>query len=319
MPGFAVHYLFGQNTLVNYSRDELYSSIEKHKEMFNLGLQGPDLFFYYFLSPILYKKNIGSILHTKKIGQFKKNFLYVLINEKDDDRKKVGIAYFAGFLGHCTLDQVCHPYIYAMTDYEHKGKGYFSKHVDFETEMDAIYTKRYMNIDLYDFRRKEEIRLTELEINTLAEMFVRAFKRTYPNVKLNKKRMKFIINIFKESCYIFNDKTGLKKKLVGKLESLILKKKVISPMFIEKNRKNYNFDILNTDNEEWVNPWDKSIKRTESFDELFNKSIELYERILKELNKTIIEGKVGDESIITTNLSLHSGLDCSIPSWFLVI
>lgn len=314
MPGFAVHYLFGEEILKDYRDDFVKKSIRRHRELYNIGIQGPDLFFYYFMSPFLYKRNIGSIMHTKDIGKFKKNFMYVLNKTKNEDMKMLGVAYFAGFLGHCTLDKVCHPYIYAVTDYEHKTKGYFSKHVDLETEIDSIYIRRYMDIDLYDFRRKEVIRINDMELKGLARMFVAAFKKTYPDVKLSERRMRFIINIFNQSCYIFNDRYGIKKKIIGALEKKILKKKVISPMFIEKKRKKTNKDVLNLNGEQWHNPWAKDKISKKNFDELFDIALDEYKEVLYELNDYIESGEEKNLDKTIENISLHSGLDCCIPS-----
>ena len=314
MPGFAVHYLFGEETLRDYRDDFVKKSIKRHRELYNIGIQGPDLFFYYFLSPFQYKRNIGSIMHTKDIGEFKKNFLYIIKKTKNEDMKMLGVAYFAGFLGHCTLDKICHPYIYAVTDYEHKTKSYFSKQVDLETEIDSIYIKRYMNIDLYDFRRKEVIRINNMELKGLARMFVAAFKKTYPDVNLSERRMRLVINIFNQSCYIFNDRFGIKKKIVGMIEKKILKKKVISPMFIEKKRKKTNKDVLNKEAASWYNPWAKENISKKNFDELFDTALDEYKTVLYELNEFVENENIENLNKTIENISLHSGLDCSIPS-----
>lgn len=314
MPGFAVHYLFGEDLLKNYKENYLKRCISKHIEIYNMGLQGPDMFFYFFLSPLLYKRNIGSIMHTKDVGRFKLNFIKSLDEIDDKEKKVIAISYFAGFLGHCTLDKICHPYVYAVTDYEHKGKDYFSKHVDLETEIDRLYVRKHKNMDLYYFRRKETLNISSVEIEVLAEVFVNAFRLTYPDVKLDKKRMELVINIFKQSSSIFNDKYGVKKKIVGFFEKLILKRKVISPMFIVERQNNNLNNVLNMEGKEWYNPWDKEIIRKESFPGLYKNAIKEYVKVLDELNDYLISGEQKLLKRTIENVSLHSGLDCSIPS-----
>lgn len=314
MPGFAVHYLFGEELLKDYDNNYVKKCINRHQEVYNMGLQGPDLFFYFFLSPVLYKKNIGSIMHTKDVGAFKSNFIKSIKDMEDKDKSMIAISYFAGFLGHCTLDKICHPYVYAVTDYEHKGKDYFSKHVDLETDIDSMYISKYKDMDLYYFRRKETLNISNVEIEVLAEVFVRAFKKTYANVKLSKKRMELVINIFKQSSTIFNDKYGIKKSLVGFLEKIILKRKVISPMFIVEKRIQNEHDVLNKENQKWYNPWEKDIIRDESFPELFKYALKEYWFVLDELNNYLINGNENVLKRTIENISLHSGLDCSIPS-----
>lgn len=314
MPGFAVHYLFGEELLKGYEENYVKRCIYKHTEVYNMGLQGPDLFFYFFLSPMLYKRNIGSIMHTKDIGSFKNNFIDTIKGIKNKDERTIAIAYFAGFLGHCTLDKMCHPYIYAVTDYEHKGKDYFSKHVDLETDIDSLYIRKYKNMDLYYFRRKETLNISNIEIEVVADAFVKAFEKTYSNVSLSRKRMELVINIFKHSSSIFNDKYGIKKKIVAFFEKLILKRKVISPMFIVEKHTKTTKDILNNDKEKWYNPWENNVERIESFPELYSKAISEYSLVLDELNNYLVSGNKNVLKYSIENISLHSGLDCSIPS-----
>lgn len=314
MPGFAVHYLFGEELLKDYDNNYVKKCINRHQEVYNMGLQGPDLFFYFFLSPVLYKRNIGSIMHTKDVGAFKSNFIKSIKDMEDKDKRMIAISYFAGFLGHCTLDKICHPYVYAVTDYEHKGKDYFSKHVDLETDIDSMYISKYKDMDLYYFRREETLNISNVEIEVLAEVFVRAFKKTYANVKLSKKRMELVINIFKQSSTIFNDKHGIKKSLVGFLEKIILKRKVISPMFIVEKHIQNEKDVLNKEKQKWYNPWEKDTIRNESFPELFKYALKEYSFVLDELNNYLVNGNEDVLKRTIENISLHSGLDCSIPS-----
>lgn len=314
MPGFAAHYLFGEELLKDYGNNYVKRCICRHEEVYNMGLQGPDMFFYFFLSPVLYKRNIGSIMHTKDIGVFKRNFIKGMKDIKDKDERAIAISYFAGFLGHCTLDKICHPYVYAVTDYEHKGKDYFSKHVDLETDIDSLYIKKYKDMDLYFFRRKETLNINNAEIETISDVFTKAFKSTYPNIRLSRRRMKLIINIFKQSSSIFNDKYGIKKKTVGIFETMVLRKKAISPLFIVEKHFNSREDVLNEKKKEWHNPWEKDILRNESFPELFRDALKEYALVLDELNSYLVNGNEDVLKHAIENISLHSGLDCSIPS-----
>ena len=57
MPGFRTHYLFGRTT-----REELagsYPALRKYPHSYNLGQQGPDIFFYCPPSHIFYKEHLG--------------------------------------------------------------------------------------------------------------------------------------------------------------------------------------------------------------------------------------------------------------------
>lgn len=324
MPGFVTHYVFGKKAIGIYGQNQsvLADYINEHREIYDMGLQGPDMFFYYFLSKVFYKRNIGSIMHTKDIGKFKKNFLEICLEEKNDGKRRIGLSYLAGFVGHCALDCTCHPYVYAVTDYAHKGKNYFSKHVDLETGIDYIYAGRILGADLYEYRKKDSFDINSDETKYLAELYVKAIKKTYPNIKITKMRMRFIINIFKHNNIVFTDRFGVKKKIVSFIEEVLLKRKTISPMFVVKNEKRNDKDVMNESRKIWISPWETDKKRNESFDMLFDKALNRYEYALEEINNIINKSnnkkinEVTKESmeLLFANLSLHSGLDCSIPS-----
>ena len=47
MPGFTTHYLFGLNTWKKLDNIPLKQVIQNNHAAYSLGLQGPDLFFYF--------------------------------------------------------------------------------------------------------------------------------------------------------------------------------------------------------------------------------------------------------------------------------
>lgn len=313
MPGFATHYIFGKESIKKYKNNYVSKCIKENQSVFNIGLQGPDIFFYYVFSPMIYDRNIGSIMHTTDIGKFKKNFLRIIKQVKDEKDKKILVAYFAGFVGHCTLDMICHPYIYAATDYVNKKKDYFSKHVDFETNIDYLYVKRYLNMELYDFNKKQTIRISKRELELIADVFVKAFRKTYANVKLSQERMRRILYIFLLGSSVFYDRTGLKRKVAGGIENAVFGRKVVSPMFVEKKEYSDKKDILNKSRKCWKNPWEMSVCRYDDFDGLFGNAMDILRDSLDELDRCLMQNH-NERGYLLNNLSLHSGLDCSIPS-----
>ncbi len=70
MPGFTTHYLFGQNTYKQLKKSSLKKIIQANRAAYHLGLQGPDLFFYYLPSYMIHANNIGSVAHTEDTGKF---------------------------------------------------------------------------------------------------------------------------------------------------------------------------------------------------------------------------------------------------------
>ena len=75
MPGFTTHYLFGIDACRRLTSTSMHNMIRRDHSAFALGLQGPDLFFYYLPSYLMHRKNIGDLAHRKDTGQFFANLL----------------------------------------------------------------------------------------------------------------------------------------------------------------------------------------------------------------------------------------------------
>ena len=106
MPSTYTHYRFGQEVIQKVP-DDIQKIILKNKELYDIGLHGPDILFYY--QPL--KTNpINSIGYQMHEHQGKEFFDYTLkiIGEKPVDED---LAYLLGFICHFTLDATCHGYI----------------------------------------------------------------------------------------------------------------------------------------------------------------------------------------------------------------
>ena len=105
MPGFTTHYLFGVDACRRLTSTSMHNMIRRDHSAYALGLQGPDLFFYYLPSYLMHRKNIGDLAHRKDTGQF---FANLLQSRKLFAGKKhslsIADAYICGFMGHYTLD-----------------------------------------------------------------------------------------------------------------------------------------------------------------------------------------------------------------------
>jgi hypothetical protein len=107
MPDTYAHYTFGEKVLENLP-NEIKEIVNQNRNIFNIGLQGPDIFFYY--KPLLLNKinSFGFKMHNKSAMQFFTNAREVI---KKSDFDNSGISYILGFICHFTLDSQCHPYI----------------------------------------------------------------------------------------------------------------------------------------------------------------------------------------------------------------
>lgn len=105
MPACMAHVQFGQDVLNCLDADTRSLALAYRRE-YEIGLQGPDIFFYY--KP--YKKNeisaYGSTCHAEPASR-----MFAPMFEKV--RAHAALSYLAGLVCHYSLDRCCHPYIYA--------------------------------------------------------------------------------------------------------------------------------------------------------------------------------------------------------------
>ncbi len=110
MPTTYAHYKFGKEVISALPRP-LQSAIENNRELFDIGVHGPDILFYY---KALMKNPVntqGYGLHDKMADEFFRNAMEVIKKAEDPAAAR---AYIYGFICHFALDSECHPYVEKM-------------------------------------------------------------------------------------------------------------------------------------------------------------------------------------------------------------
>lgn len=136
MPAGYAHYIFGQKVL-NKLKPETKELINRNIDLYNIGVHGPDILFYY--NPLSKNKvnQLGSQMHREEAYHFFEFAKEVIKNSKD---KEASIAYVYGFITHFTLDHTCHHYVGEVE----KETGL--THLEIESELDrAILVKNHLN------------------------------------------------------------------------------------------------------------------------------------------------------------------------------
>lgn len=110
MPTTYAHYRFGKDVF-DMLPEQIQDEIRPHRQLFDIGLHGPDILFYD--NP--FRKNsvnmLGRTIHKQAGHVF---FAQAKdICDKSLCRRKLR-AYLYGFICHYTLDYTCHPYIQKM-------------------------------------------------------------------------------------------------------------------------------------------------------------------------------------------------------------
>lgn len=121
MPTTYAHYRFGRD-VYKHLPPQAQAVIQAHGGLYNIGLHGPDLLFYYKV----YKKNpvssTGFTMHDQPGKEFFQQAAQLMKRRYPRRSQKPGFsfltsskyAYLFGFLCHFALDSNCHPYVERM-------------------------------------------------------------------------------------------------------------------------------------------------------------------------------------------------------------
>lgn len=131
MPSTYAHRRFGTNVL-EHLPDELRAQLEQNRELYDIGLHGPDLLFYYHAAKSNPVGALGNAMHEEP-GRVFDRARRVVHCEADRD---AALAYALGFVCHFALDSTCHPYVEQFT----RESGV--THCEIETEFDNMLLRR---------------------------------------------------------------------------------------------------------------------------------------------------------------------------------
>lgn len=193
MPSTYAHYRMGQEVLEQVS-DPARSIIMKHKQLYDIGLHGPDILFYYHPLGTNPVNAIGYRLHERSGKYFFGKAAEII--EKAPD-KEAALAYIYGFICHFALDSTCHGYIdekIAQSGVSH-------------TEIEVEFDRSLMIEDGKDPVRQE---LTKHIVPSMenAEVIAQFFSGTEP--KQVKKALKGMIR----NNQLLLAPSGLKRKMI---------------------------------------------------------------------------------------------------------
>ena len=309
MPGFLTHYTFGTKVVEKLPDSYIKECINKYKKVYNLGLQGPDIFFYFIPYKLNKNLNLGSIMHRNKT----KDFFLIAINKaikcKDIAKKEVMIAYICGFYGHFTLDKNCHPYIYYKSNYMYTKKNYNEKHIKLESDIDYIYARKLFKAKYIDMNYQSTVKLNKREREVVASLINEVCNKLYDKIWINQFIAECIILNFGFIANFFNDKNGRKYKYLNMLERIITKNESISSLVNGNYYKIKYFDPMNINNKVWFNPWNGEHKMECSFYELSKSAMKELKEFTEVIEKCINDRKIKRVNEYIKNCSYITGLE----------
>lgn len=314
MPGFVTHYLFGVNSYKSLKNNNLKDIIKNNRRVFGLGLQGPDLFFYFIPATVGMKVNIGNIMHKEKTNDFFHEMIKYVSEIHSETDYEIACAYIHGFMGHYLLDTSMHPYVYGRvgTSTSQKTMG---KHYGLETDIDRELLWHYKHMRQADFSHSEKISLTSYEMNVIAKLLHKTIYRTY-HKDISVKLIKYAIVSFYMECVMLSDSTELKYKAINGFEHHVFGYDILSPLLI--NDIPHTDDPCNEQHKEWHNPWDDTHSDNASVYDIFKKAGERYTQYMNIMQTALdssyhlLDDNSSEILDKLENKSYTSGLDCSV-------
>ncbi|ROR30361.1 zinc dependent phospholipase C [Mobilisporobacter senegalensis] len=328
MPGFTTHHIFGILTYKKLNSKYIKDIIANNISAYKLGLQGPDIFFYYLPNVIKNPEHsLGKIMHEVNTNTFFKNY-FNEINHYQEHMLDAAYAYISGFLCHYCLDTICHPYIYARTNYnplpvKNKDNGkniYSAHHRSFETLIDSILLDRYTHKKHPQFLKENTIYLDQSTKKIITPLLATCINKTYSGyIKLKPGFISRSIRFLQIESKILSGLAHNRKHYVEQLENRFFKYNLLSSL-IPDNVHTDTLDALNLSHNIWHSPWEVSISRNDSFLNLMENAykkctilLNLVDSLLhyRKDSQNRFEYTCTDLSQILNeigNLSYHSGL-----------
>ena len=325
MPGFTTHYIIGMKALSDFQQGEFRDLLLRHRFIYQLGLQGPDIFFYNLpLARHRQHRNIGVFMHEAHIERFFRCLLLHISATDDELKREEAIAYAAGYIGHYVSDSEIHPYVYARIGHDPKIKGSAkaltqSLHCQLENDIDAILLERYKEKKPSEFNQSATILLTPSERRFLAQFLSGVINEAYYPALYDKSftvspgvvaRSILAIQI---GCRTLSDPSESKKRKIGRMEALLRRYPVVSNKLVTDSVSDMKW-ALNSEHESWANPWDRSLVSTQSFTDLFHQTLQklndcFYQfSLLAEKPEPWSDEDLRPLLTALGNFSLHSGL-----------
>ena len=322
MPGFTTHYIFGMKAYNDMPFTPLKHTIAKYRWLYQLGLQGPDMFFYNI--PILRHRdyrNVGSYMHEHKVNAFFECCLRRIGTIRSRQQQEEAISYLAGFMNHYIADSICHPYVYGRIGYpvDAPTSMHHGMHAHLENELDAILLWKYKKKKPSEFNQTATICLNGQEIQFISHFLASCINETYypityrNNFQVTPAMVHRSIWALRFGCRTLSDKTGKKKFGIAQVESIFVNHPVASAKMVTDSVTDYR-SSCNLNHEAWSNPWDPTRVSTASFVDLFHETLDKCSRVYELLNSAVTDSVPLDKQDLSPlltelgNESYHSGL-----------
>lgn len=316
MPDVISHYIFGLDTAQNIKATPLYPCLKEYKDLFLIGLQGPDPIYYHHLLRKDNKAFVASKMHTEKTGDF---LISALCQIKKYDvaspEFKSGLSYLSGFICHYILDSMAHPYIFYLggryIPENPDTKKYIGLHRKIELAIDSILSEERLSKKSCEFKIHKHI-LKDIHVPPhITSMFDETLFLNY-GISNGGQIFSDAYADIRTYYKLTYDRFGTKKAFANLAAPIA--SKTLAPYanaFSYHNCLNPDFDYMNRSRKVWLHPVTGNVY-TFSFYDILRNATKKSSSLLQQAYD-FASGKVSSESFRNAlpNISYLTGLPTS--------
>lgn len=277
VPDLWTHIIYGNEIMGRITDSAWRELVARRQAWFDLGCQGPDLFFYYNFWPWKKGTAVGELLHH---GQTTRFFMTTLRYARDYEGPDCdGLrAYLLGFLCHFAVDVSTHPYIHHISgipDPDHPEL--VGNHKRIEAAIDVLLAREKSGLEPHDTPVRDRLWLGPELPTTLSRFYQAVLPEVLPagaaGPELPRLASKSYSDMMK-ALALFHDPLDRKRCLLGLLDPL-LRRQVRVSVFFYPWQVDAREDLLNEGRAQWCHPQEPETVSRASLRDLLDQAVHL--------------------------------------------
>lgn len=320
MPNLYAHYLTAARALARLDDAALADAIEQQRPAYNLGAQGPDIFYFHRSWPWtpsgrLHK--VADLLHTAHIAEvYRAGVAY--IRAADQEQRSTLTAYLCGYAQHHALDAGAHPYVLYHTGDYHlpgaAGRANSRAHARFEVALDTHMLRLETGKQPAWLIGRRLLAVAPPAAQAIGEFWQGVLAEVYGRNVSPAHVREAIADAQSISALLLDSGPSPRWLLVLLVAALDRSGRLHSVRY--RRTAAHGSKDLNLAYQPWLLPWDDSIVQTASFPDLIDAAAVVGGRKIQALAAavapwTALQGRRGGEpdAVLDDNRSFDSGLD----------
>ncbi|MDR3315487.1 MAG: hypothetical protein LBS98_03275 [Coriobacteriales bacterium] len=276
MPAVLTHNFFGLE-VIERLEGAAFSQGDA-RDLFLLGNQGSDPFFYALRTPRLVDlKKFGSLLHHQKVEE-STDAMRRYIQGLPPAEAALVDAYFCGYLCHFSLDSTEHPFVIAqeieICAAGVKGLDESARsivHGQIEADLDAMMLYRLTGKTIREYRYTTDVLHARDQVLGLLDGLYRHVALEVFGQRLPRHAFTRCVKDMRTTARLLYSSTGRRRAALGRIERLVRTHSLAQAMSHRADVQ-ATCDFDNHAGAVWVNPFNGELS-VDSFTELFDKAL----------------------------------------------